>query len=250
MTEIAATPPPPRRIERVERTRVSDSVAAQLTQLITGGCYRVGEKLPSERVLSEQFGVSRSSMREAIRSIEAGGLLSISHGVGVFVISTSVEAPASSDLLIFDDFTVPELFEVRRTMEGQASSFAAQRRTAGDVRELQEILSACEEPDLRDEDFVLLDIKLHQAVARSAKNRLLLRLYSNLEPLLLEYSRRVIDLPGRRERAHHGHARIVEAIAASHAREARNAGIDHIRDVEADITKYLTSSDPTQALPA
>lgn len=228
------------RIERVERKRLSDSVAAQLTELITQNVYRAGEKLPPERVLSEQFGVSRSSMREAIRSIESSGLVSSSHGVGVFVISNTMETLSQRDFLVFEDFTVKELFEIRRTLEGEAAFLAAERRTPPDETDLDQILTECLRPGLTDEGFVELDVKLHQAVARAAKNRLLLRLYVSLEPLLLEYSRRVISLSGRRETAHHGHTIIVEAVKGGHAVQAREAALAHIRDVEADIIKFLS----------
>lgn len=126
------------RIERVARLRVSDSVAAQLTQLITNGVYAVGEKLPAERVLADEFGVSRSSMREAIRGIEASGLVSSSHGVGVFVVSNTVAAQGQSDLLVFEDFTVPEAVRssahdrTRRGRLGGAKNHSRHHRCIGE----------------------------------------------------------------------------------------------------------------------
>lgn len=242
MSEESVMAQAPNRIERVERLRVSDSVAAQLTQLITKGAYEVGERLPSERILSEQFGVSRSSMREAIRGIEASGLVSSSHGVGVFVVSNKLQSQASPDLLVFEDFTVPELFEVRRTLEGESAALAARRISPDSAAEMERILARCEEPGLSDEEFVQLDIELHASIAKASKNALMSRLYGSLEPLLLEYSQRVIALPGRREQAHAGHTRIVAAITSRQAKEARNAAIAHIRDVERDITKYRSSA--------
>jgi GntR family transcriptional repressor for pyruvate dehydrogenase complex len=227
------------RIERVARLRVSDSVAAQLTKLITNGAYAVGEKLPPERVLADEFGVSRSSMREAIRGVEASGLISSSHGVGVFVISNTVAAHGQNDLLVFEDFTVPELFEVRRMIERDAAGWAAQRITSAVTSELQSIIERCSDPDLPDEDFVQLDIKLHQTIAKASRNELLATIYGGLEPMMLKYSLRVISLPGRREDSHAGHGKIVDAIVAGRVREAREAAVAHIRDVERDIAKNL-----------
>lgn len=235
------------KIERVERLRVSDSVAAQLTQLITKGVYAVGAKLPAERVLAEEFGVSRSSMREAIRGIEASGLLNSSHGVGVFVVSNTVSTPGQSDLLVFEDFTVPELFEVRRMMERDAAGWAAKRITPALTSELESIMEQCADPDVSDEDFVRLDIKLHQTIAKASRNELLASLYGGLEPALLKYSLRVIALPGRREHSHAGHGRIVDAIVTGRVREAREAAVAHIRDVERDIAKNLAQPVASQA---
>jgi len=234
MTESAS------RIERVERLRVSDSVAAQLTQLIKKGVYAVGEKLPPERVLSDEFGVSRSSMREAIRSIEASGLVSSTHGVGVFVVSNAVAPQTGSDLLVFEGFTVPELFEVRRMVERDAAGWAAQRITPAYAEELQEILRMCADANLPNDDFIELDVRLHQTIAKASRNDLLASIYASLEPMMLKYSHRVIDLPGRRDDSHRGHTKIVDAIVAGKAREARNAALAHIRDVERDIAKNLS----------
>ena len=235
------------RIERVERLRVSDSVAAQLTQLITKGVYAVGEKLPPERVLADEFGVSRSSMREAIRSIEASGLVNSNHGVGVFVVSNTVASQAGSDLLVFEGFTVPELFEVRRMMERDAAGLAARRITPGYASELQDILSRCADPDLPNEEFVKLDFKLHQTIAKASKNGLLATIYGSLEPMMVKYSHRVIDLPGRREDSHRGHTKIVDAVVAGRVREAQNAAVAHIRDVERDIAKNIAQPTATPA---
>lgn len=235
------------KIERVERLKVSDSVAAQLVQLITRGSYAVGEKLPSERVLAEEFGVSRSSMREAIRGIEATGMLNSSHGVGVFVVSNSLPTQTHSDILVFDEFTVPELFEVRRMIERDAAGWAAQRITPPMVAELEDIIEKSGSPDLSDEDFVQLDVKLHQTIAKASRNELLATIYGGLEPTMLKYSLRVISLPGRRDHAHVGHKRIVDAITSGRARDARNAAVAHISDVERDIAKSLAKPGPSPA---
>jgi GntR family transcriptional repressor for pyruvate dehydrogenase complex len=229
-------------IEPVRRLKVADSVAAQLERLITQGEYQLGDKLPPERVLAEQFGVGRSSMREAIRVIEASGLLRTDHGVGVFVVSTKKVLPAMSQLLVFDDFTVPELFEVRLSLEPDAASLAARRITAAEVTDLERILAEAADPDLSDDTFVKLDAELHRAIVRATKNTLLLRLMESIEPLFFTYSQRVIQLPGRRAHAHAGHMKIVEAIIGRRARDARAAAQSHIRDVERDIVEHLEHS--------
>ena len=150
-----------------------------------------------------------------------------------------MDTPGAPEILIFDDFTVPELFEVRRTLEGEAAALAANRKGTADTDEMEHLLHKCADPELTDAEFVQLDISLHQAVAKAAKNGLLAKLYGSLEPLLLEYSRRIIAIPGRREHAHNGHVAIVEAIVAGRARDARTAAVAHIRDVEEDIMKFM-----------
>jgi GntR family transcriptional repressor for pyruvate dehydrogenase complex len=229
-------------IQPVRRLKVADSVAAQLEQLITRGDIKPGEKLPPERVLAEQFGVGRSSMREAIRVVEANGMLRTDHGRGVFVVSDKKAMPKLADLLVFDDFTVPDLFEVRLSLEPDAAGLAARRITAAQVTDLQRILTEAENPQLSDDAFVKLDAELHRAIVEATKNTLLLRLMESIEPLFYKYSHRVIKLPGRRAHAHAGHMAIVQAITAHRVRDARTAATTHIRDVERDIAEHLDQS--------
>jgi GntR family transcriptional repressor for pyruvate dehydrogenase complex len=226
-------------IQPVRRLKVADSVAAQLELLITRGDIKPGDKLPPERVLAERFGVGRSSMREAIRVVEANGMLRTDHGRGVFVVSDKKSMPKLADLLVFDDFTVPELFEVRLALEPDAASLAARRILPPEAAELQRILADAENPQLSDDAFVKLDAELHQAIVRATKNTLLCRLMESIEPLFFKYSQRVIKLPGRRAHAHAGHVAIVEAILGHRVRDARTAAMSHIRDVERDIADHL-----------
>jgi GntR family transcriptional regulator, transcriptional repressor for pyruvate dehydrogenase complex len=227
-------------IEPVRRLKVSDSVAAQLEQLILRGDFKPGEKLPPERVLSEQFGVGRSSMREALRMVEASGLVRTTHGVGVFVTDSKAKPGTGlSELLMLEEFTVPELFEVRLALEGDATALAARRATATDAANLRRLIADASDPELSDEGFVKLDAELHRAIVKITQNGLLLRIMDSIRPLFLTYSYRVIELQGRRAVAHAGHAKIVEAIAAHHIRDARNAAVKHIREVEQDIVRHL-----------
>lgn len=227
-------------IKPVRRLKLSDNVAAQLERMITQGSYALGEKLPSERVLSEQFGVGRSSMREALRTLESSGMLRIDHGVGVFVASNTKSAPAfAADSLVVDGYTIPELFEVRLAIERDAAGLAAKRITAAEAERLESILEQAENPGLSDDEFIELDAELHRTIVKSTKNKLLLRVFESVAPLFLSYSHRVIELPGRRVAAHAGHARIVAAIIARRSTEARNATVKHVREVERDIVDHL-----------
>jgi GntR family transcriptional repressor for pyruvate dehydrogenase complex len=227
------------RIEPVRRLKVADSVAEQLELMIGRGDYAVGDKLPPERVLADEFGVGRSSMREAIRVVEANGLLRTDHGVGVFVVNSTRRPANLSQVLIDEQFSVQELFEVRLSLERDAAGFAARRVTAAEADELWRIIAAATEPGLSDAGFIELDAKLHRTIARITKNTLLLRLFESIGPLFVTYSHQVIGLPGRRETAHAGHSAIVDAVTSGRVRDARSAAVRHIREVERDILNRL-----------
>lgn len=228
-------------IEPVQRFRVPVVVAAQLRKLLISGEYKVGDRLPSEKVLGERFGVGRSSVREAMRRLEADGLVRIVHGVGSFV-SDGREAGVGdrlAALLVLDGSTIPELFEARRVLERETAARAAERLTDTEADELRELLSRLEDETLSEEAYVEADVALHLAISRVTKNKVLIRLIESLESLLLEYSRRVIQLPGRRVTANVGHKAIVEAILARRSSGARKAMIEHIAAVEREIVEHL-----------
>lgn len=227
------------RIEPLERLKVADAIAAQLSRMISAGEYGSGERLPTERQLAEQFGVGRSSMREALRSLASEGLVRIEHGVGVFVGEPSARKHGRSGLLVVGDYTVPELFEVRLPLERQAASLAAERISADEIAHLREVLAEAADPVTPDDRFIELDAELHRAIAGASKNPLLISVVASMEAHFFTYSHQVIDLHDRRSRAQQGHEAIVDALAAGDAAAARKAAVAHIREVEADIVAHL-----------
>jgi GntR family transcriptional repressor for pyruvate dehydrogenase complex len=226
-------------IERVPRVKLADAVALQLERLIIEGEYKIGEKLPPERVLAENFGVGRSSMREALRMVEAGGLLRTDHGVGVFVVSNEKTTLLPSDLILTGDYTVPDLFEARLALEREGASLAARKISAAQVANLQSILEQAAVPGITDYEFIKLDGQLHQAISAASGNQLLVDLSKSIEHLFVVYSHRVIRLPGRRETAHAGHVLIVEAVAGGDSAGAEIAVANHLAEVQKDIEEHL-----------
>jgi GntR family transcriptional repressor for pyruvate dehydrogenase complex len=230
------------RIEPVQRFKISNTVAAELEEMIMGHSYAVGDKLPSERALAEQFSVGRSSMREALRILEERGLVSIVHGVGVFVASDS--SPEVREwLTLGQDCSIPELFEVRLPLECDVAALAAKKVTPDQAERLRQCLAAEAEPGLSDHEFILRDQAIHLEIVRTTANRLYIRLYERIADLLTMYSERVIVFPGRRETAHAGHAAIVEAIVNGRPDDARTAMKQHLHAVESAINEHLTQGD-------
>lgn len=226
----------PTSIEPVRRLKVADSVAAQMTELIARGDLRSDSRLPSERVLADQFGVGRSSMREALRILEANGLVRTEHGIGVFVSDGNEH---TRGLLVLESCKLPDVFEVRRSLEPLAASLAARHAAPAAVDDIVAIYAAADGPEVTDAQFVQLDVRLHRAIAEASGNRVLARIYASMEPVLVTYSERVIQLADRRRVAHVGHRRIVDAIRNGHVRASREAAMRHIREVERDVAAEL-----------
>lgn len=225
----------------VRQLRLSDAVAAQLEALINSGHFSADGRLPSERELAERFTVGRGSMREAIRKLEALGIITRAHGVGTFVAAGAV--PTRMGLLTAGDVSAFELFEVRYTIEPLAAALSAQRRTTGDLKELNTLLDHSIRPGVADAEFVRLDFEFHRMVAQAAKNSLIAQMYEQLGPHHAIYSEKVISLPDRRLRAHEGHLRILAAVSQRNAAEARKQALVHLRTAEEDLVSAVEKSE-------
>ncbi|OYN89113.1 GntR family transcriptional regulator [Parenemella sanctibonifatiensis] len=221
---------------RQGRTPLSERVARRLEGRIVGGDHPVGSKLPSETVLAAEYGVGRSSMREAIRILATEGYLRPQHGRGVFVISTRPTV-GGVDLALTGGYTVTDLFEARIAIEGAAAELAAKRRTDHHCEFLESILSAAANPNTSTEDFISLDGQFHHEIAQASGNPLLVRIWESIADQFTEYSRKVIGLEGRRERAHADHVAIARAVIEGDRDAARARAVDHVVAVQQELTR-------------
>lgn len=232
----------------IPRRTLSDAVAERLTTLITKGAYPVGSKLPAEKELAAQFGVGRSSMREAVRTLAAAGYLRSTHGIGVFVVSDRPSMIAPLDLTLPGGSTVSDLCEVRIAIEGKTAELAARRLTDHHRELLQSIVAAASDPTIAAEEFVRLDGQFHREIAEASGNPLLLYMWDSIAPHFQEYSQKVIDFPGRRDRAHEDHSRIAEAIIAGDGALASELACEHVRTVQDELSKlHVTTTAPRPA---
>lgn len=220
--------------------------------LVERGELSVGERLPPERELAVQLGVSRSVLREAIATLAALGLVESRHGRGVFIVGGSVQASAqrlSSALGSNGVQTqtenvarVRELFEIRRVLEGTAAEWAAQRATDEQIAEMREVLAKDRKARTAEPiDTTLiseLDGRLHALIVACTANRMLLLLMAALLDELSLARSESLTIPGRIVRSSHQHEALVEAIAARDARSARVRMLEHINDVEQTILKH------------
>lgn len=206
-----------------------------------------GTRLPSERELSQIFGVSRLSVREAVHRLEALDLVVVRRGAGTFVARSAAgreSEPAEAPLP--KSINVEELFEVRRLLEPAAAEWAALRADRRALLQLErlaerfESLAAASEQGF--EQLVISDIELHVEIARCAENVLLSRLLERLYDLnrpQLEYSLR---RDGRAGKTTIEHRRIVDAIAAKNPGGAREAMLAHLAAAESSIRAIVSGT--------
>jgi GntR family transcriptional repressor for pyruvate dehydrogenase complex len=243
----------PALFEQIAREpRLSDKVADMMLKTILSRRLKPGDRLPSERELGEQFGVSRTVVREAVRALAAKGLIEVRSGSGLRVAAVDASAVSESMGLFLRGATLdyPKVHEVRTTLEVQMAGAAAARRSEVDIESLRE---ACERVEASIEDVesaAVSDVEFHREIARATHNELYLVLLDAIGDAQLEIRRENLAAgAGDTTIAHH--RRILDAIVAGDPEGARKAMRAHLADVERiwrKRTKAAASTDAAVAL--
>ncbi|MBY6351608.1 transcriptional regulator, GntR family [Rhodococcoides kroppenstedtii] len=218
----------------VTRVGAAEAVLRELRSAIEGGELGVGTRLPSEASLATRFGVSRSVVREALRSTTALGLTETHTGKGTFVVSTRVEADA-----VFGNHSAESLREARPHIEIPAAALAAERRSDDDVDALRELLRRMER-EADPKEWVRLDGELHLRIATASGNDVFSAVLAEIREALAGQSERVNLLPDRVTASNAEHRDIVDAIAAGSADAASAAMSRHLRRVQDALGQLST----------
>jgi GntR family transcriptional repressor for pyruvate dehydrogenase complex len=221
-------------IEPIKSTRIYEEIVRQVKQMIAEGRLKSGDRLPPERDLAEKFVVSRSSVREALRALESLGLIEIRPGEGTFVREVSVESLIEPLALVMASQreAIGELFEARRLLEPGIAALAASRATPEEVSEMDRILDAQAKEIAAGRTGLVHDAAFHAAIGAAAHNRAITRIAHAIMDLLTQSREESLNTPGRPQRSHQDHRRILVAIRARDEDAARRAMLDHLEAVE------------------
>ncbi len=208
-------------------------MADLLLETIVARRLTPGERLPSERELGEQFGVSRTVVREAVRALAAKGVIDVRTGSGLRVSAvdrSTVSESMSLFLRASSTLDYPKVHEVRSMLEVEVAGLAAQRASDEDVAEMRRIAEGMEaEADV--EAAARHDVEFHRAIARATHNELHLLLLDSIGDALIEIRRENLAA-GSVDDTHESHRRILDGIAAHDADAARSAMREHLENVE------------------
>lgn len=231
----------------VTQVRGSRQVMEQIKQSILDGVYRPGESLPSHSALAEQFGVSRTTIREAVQSLASLGFLEIRQGIGTLVSShaTTLEDPALwLPWLTEHKEDVMALLDVREALEVKAAVLAAQAvargapETAKHLREmehsLEEMARAAEFQDTA--ALERWDLEFHASLAQAADNSYLLRLARSINHVWAD-RRAVMAMPGRAALSLAEHAEVLKAVRAADSAAAAAAVARHLGSAKAAVAQ-------------
>ena len=242
----------PERVEAPGAVRIYESVLSHLHQLVEDGALRPGDKLPSERRIAERFGVGRSSVRDAIRILEARGIVRARQGGGTVVQAFSSDTLVAelASTLVRKRALVQELVDVRCMVEPPLAARAAAHATPAQLEQLEEILRRQRRKVTRGERTVDEDTEFHSQIARAAGNRVMIAMLDTLVGLLAETRGRVLQDEERALSSLEGHRLVLRAIRRRDADGAETAMRRHIRSVEASILRIQGGEDHGDATPS
>jgi len=224
-------------------SRLSDTVAAELEKRMLEGSLKPGDRLPPERTLAMDLGVSRPSLREAIQKLVSKGLLSTRHGGGTHV-TDRLEAhfvDPWQDMLKGHPLLHRDLLEFRQMLESQAAALAAERATDVDIGRLDTVHSALEASYSSDDmaRCIDADVVFHQAIAEASHNVLIGHLTASLMRVIHGHVSGNLEhlhtRPERWNQLQSQHRAIWQAIREHRPQEAAAAARDHIEFVRQSI---------------
>lgn len=232
------------RIGRADTLR--NQVANHIKELISSGRLKPGDRLPTEREMAEKFGVSRTVVRDAVKTLSGLGVLEVKHGIGIFVakVDSAVIANQLSSLLVNESDTIDALFRVRMVLETAAAEWAAESCTEKDrarieefIKESRNLLEGKGEPD----SYKSNNRDFHLLVADVSANPVLMRLMKNMLDLFEETRSHTSAIPGRVNKSIEEHIGVMEAIYNGRAEEAGRLMHGHLESVLKSIKQARNS---------
>jgi GntR family transcriptional regulator, transcriptional repressor for pyruvate dehydrogenase complex len=217
----------------VRETTLTERAQRQVEELILNGMLKAGDRLPSERALTQKLGVSKTVVREAIRSLAAKGLVEVRPGSGMYVLGLGSDLMKDPmNLLLRSRHLKPEdIFEVREALEVKIAGLAAERAEANDLKEMEETIRALKMGKLTPIEYAELDVAFHKRLARASGNPLFSALVNTINDVMVEVRLRSISVLGETKfiaDAIEQHSRIFERVKARDVEGARRAMEVHL----------------------
>ena len=248
----------------VKRVTLVDAVVEQMIEAIKSGRFKEGKKIPSEKVLTQEFGVSRTTLREAFKKLEYFGILSIKQGNGTYVVDAntamsilasdekSAEGEASSveesslppladdnsnvreairSLFTIGNYQLSHYIEARNCIEREAFRLATERLDERALVFIEKNLKKqehCESP----EEYAKLDYDFHSQLIMLSKNEFLFQFWSALSPFVKEQLQRSSAVEGVIKHSYSYHKKILNALKDRNYKKAYSLNTDHLRIIQ------------------
>ena len=224
----------------IHSSKVFERVAEQIEKRILDGELHKGDRLPTERELADQFQVSRTAVREAMKILAQKGLVDMRPGRGTIVIDGASAAMQNSiglmmKLKLGEIGGSDSLVEFRTILEVEIAALAAARTTEKEISVMRSAIEAMDE-SLNDADaFIAADNMFHEALAQATQNALIIILINSIVSLLSEQRKQIFEVEGGPQRGQIHHRRILESVVRRDPEAARAAMRSHLQQVRDDV---------------
>jgi GntR family transcriptional repressor for pyruvate dehydrogenase complex len=217
----------------IVRESVAEMVARRILEMVTARALRPGDQLPPERDLAEALGVSRPSVREAIRGLSILGVVRSRQGGGAYITQLDGDALLGpiQFFLSLEDVNIRELYDARSLIESDVARRAAVALTDQQLEALNAILIAQKETLSNAQAFRLSDFAFHEAIWVGCGNAFLKRIGESLNVLGLEFRKRASETNGVLEQSFGDHRKLLEALQARDPDAAAKAAEAHMQNV-------------------
>ena len=219
-------------VKPVSKRSVSEEIVRQIKEMIGQGTLRPGDRLPAERALAEKFGVSRTTVREAIKVLAETGNLESRQGAGTFVREIVRPDSVVADMFSRSKPDVRDVFETRKMIEPEIAAIASGNALPDDIDRLEAILHEQEAAINAGRSGADCDQQFHELLAEMSGNQLLRELVSVLHDGLTETRAEDFQSKERQKASLVAHWAIVVAIKQGHGMQAERAMRDHLEEVE------------------
>jgi GntR family transcriptional regulator, transcriptional repressor for pyruvate dehydrogenase complex len=214
----------------IRRQPLYEEIAARLRSFIAAQRLEQGDRLPSERELAQQLGVSRTSVRQALAALRAIGLVDVQHGQGAYLMRSADEiVPTLAIEMLHVEADHPMVWEAREALEVHAARLAATRRTRDDLAAMHDALATMSREVEGGEDGIEGDALLHRAIVRAAHNPLLEQLFASIGEAIDRTSASSLSMPERSPESLRAHRAIVEAISDGDPDRSASEMTSHLR---------------------
>lgn len=227
----------------IKTSKLSDEVYNQIVSLISRGKLKPGDKIPSERDLASDLGISRQSIREALNRAEVMGLIEVRQGEGSFILSSINKSlkPPLTIILEKEAERIFEFLEIRKLIEGWCAEKAATEATSEDLKNMQEILDKMKKFASKDKQWEELDLELHVSFAKATHNVIAVHMMEALKANFRPFFKFAKSMP-RSEKIDvlwQHHYEIFAAIKQKNPEAAQKKAIDHLNFIEEKLKEDM-----------
>lgn len=246
---MTASASPPPAIARRRARNLSQSLVDSISQRVVQGALRVGDKLPTESELMQQYSVSRTVVREALSRLQAGGFIETRHGIGSFIQPQTAQGGFHinpNDLVTIQDTL--DLLQLRQSLESAAAGIAAMKRTDADLEAMRDILREFEHLLAQSQETIDADFRFHLCIAQATGNRYFVDILSHMGQTVIPRTRINTASLGPEtqqrylQRVHDEHQEIYKAILMRNPLVASSAMQMHLNNSTERLRATLTAS--------